>query len=156
MPLVRDATLADLDFIVGSNARIAEETEGRVLDRAHLVPGVRALLADRGKGRYFIAEDAGQPLGQLMYTTEWSDWRNGDFWWIQSVYVQREARRRGVFTLLYRHLERLARSSPQVCGIRLYVEAHNAAARATYLRLGLHDSGYQVLEVDFREPAKQL
>jgi GNAT superfamily N-acetyltransferase len=117
---------------------------------------VRALLTDPGKGRYFIAEDAGRPVGQLMYTTEWSDWRNGDFWWIQSVYVRQEARRRGVFSLLYRHLERLARSSPGVCGIRLYMEAHNVTARATYLKLGLVDSGYQVLEIDFRRAAKSL
>jgi GNAT superfamily N-acetyltransferase len=154
MPLVRDATLADLDFIVDSNARIAEETEHRTLDRSYLVPGVRAVLTDPGKGRYFIAEETGRPVGQLMYTTEWSDWRNGAFWWIQSVYVRQEARRRGVFSLLYRHLEGLARSSPGVCGIRLYMEGHNATARATYLKLGLVDSGYQVLEVDFRKSAK--
>jgi GNAT superfamily N-acetyltransferase len=152
MPQVRDATLADLDFIVDSNARIAEETEHRTLDRTLLVPGVRTLLTDRSKGRYFIAEEAGRPVGQLMYTTEWSDWRNGDFWWIQSVYVRPEARRRGVFSLLYRHLERLARSSPDVCGIRLYMEAQNRTAHATYLKLGLVDSGYHVLEVDFRKP----
>lgn len=151
MPRIRDATLADLDFIVDSNARLAEETEKRALDRAHLVPGVRALLGDPGKGRYFIAEQAGRPLGQLMYTTEWSDWRNGDFWWIQSVYVHPEARRHGIFSLLFRHLERLARSSADVCGIRLYVEGHNESARATYRRLGLVDSGYQVMETDFRK-----
>jgi GNAT superfamily N-acetyltransferase len=154
MPLVRDATLADLDFIVDSNARIAEETEHRTLDRGYLVPGVRAVLTDPGKGRYFIAEETRRPVGQLMYTTEWSDWRNGAFWWIQSVYVRQEARRRGVFSLLYRHLEGLARSSPDVCGIRLYMEGHNATARATYLKLGLVDSGYQVLEVDFHRSAK--
>jgi GNAT superfamily N-acetyltransferase len=135
---------------VDCNARIAEETEQRALDQTLLVPGVRRLLGDPGKGRYFIAEEAGRPLGQLMYTTEWSDWRNGDFWWIQSVYVRPEARRKGVFSLLFRHLENLARSAPDVCGIRLYMEAHNVTARSTYRRLGLADSGYQVLELDFR------
>jgi len=152
MPTVRAAALSDLEFIVDSNARIAEETEHRVLDRALLVPGVRTLLSDPGKGRYFIAEESGRPLGQLMYTTEWSDWRNGDFWWIQSVYVRLEARRRGVFSLLYRHLERLAVATAGVCGIRLYMELHNKTALATYTRLGMIDSGYQVLEVDFRGP----
>jgi len=155
MPIVRAAALSDLEFIVDSNARIAEETERRVLDRALLVPGVRALLSDPGKGRYFIAEESGRPLGQLMYTTEWSDWRNGDFWWIQSVYVRTEARRRGVFSLLYRHLDSLARATAGVCGIRLYMESHNKAALAAYTRLGMLDSGYQVLEVDFRSPAIQ-
>lgn len=150
MPQVRGATLSDLDFIVDSNARIAEETEHRVLDRGLLVPGVRAVLEDPGKGRYFIAEEVGRALGQLMYTTEWSDWRNGDFWWIQSVYVRAEARRSGVFTLLYRHLERLARARRDVCGIRLYMELTNETALATYTRLGMMDSGYRVLEVDFR------
>ncbi len=155
MPQVRAATAGDLDFIVDSNARIAAETEQRELDRRLLVPGVAAVLADAGKGRYFIAEEAGRPLGQLMYTTEWSDWRNGDFWWIQSVYVREDARRRGVFSLLYRHLENLARTTPDVCGIRLYMEAHNRAAHTAYTRLGMLDSDYQVLEVDFRRPAEQ-
>jgi len=155
MPIVRAAALSDLDFIVDSNARIAEETEQRVLDRALLVPGVCALLSDPGKGRYFIAVESGQPLGQLMYTTEWSDWRNGDFWWIQSVYVRAEARRRGIFSLLYRHLEKLARATAGVCGIRLYMESHNNAALATYTRLGMLDSGYQVLEMDFRRPVSR-
>ncbi|HZF15697.1 MAG TPA: GNAT family N-acetyltransferase [Steroidobacteraceae bacterium] len=155
MPEVRAATLGDLEFIVDSNARIAAETEQRELDRRFLVPGVRALLEDPAKGRYFIAEESGQPLGQLMYTTEWSDWRNGDFWWIQSVYVRQDARRRGIFSLLFRHLEGLARATPRVCGIRLYMEAHNRSAQATYTRLGMVDSGYQVLEVDFRKPANR-
>lgn len=153
MPIVRAAVLSDLEFIVDSNSRIAEETEQRMLDRALLVPGVRALLDDPGKGRYFIAEESGRPLGQVMYTTEWSDWRNGEFWWIQSVYVRVEARRQGVFSLLFRHLERLARATAGVCGIRLYMETHNATALATYTRLGLIHSGYQVLEVDFLRPA---
>jgi GNAT superfamily N-acetyltransferase len=152
MPRVRTAALSDLEFIVDCNARIAEETEQRVLDRALLVPGVRALLDDPAKGRYFIAEESGRALGQLMYTTEWSDWRNGAFWWIQSVYVLAEARRRGVFSFLYRHLEGLARATAGVCGIRLYMEMHNQTALATYAHLGLRDSGYQVLEVVFRRP----
>jgi len=150
---VRNATLADLEFIVDGNARLALETEERILDRTLLVPGVRSVFDDPGKGRYFIAEEDGRPLGQLMYTTEWSDWRNGDFWWIQSVYVVPDARRRGVFSRLFRHLESLARSTPRVCGIRLYVEAHNESARAIYRHLGLVDSGYQVMERDYRKTA---
>lgn len=152
MPTVRAATLADLDFIVDSNARIAEETEHRQLDRSLLVPGVRALLEDPAKGRYFIAEEGGEPLGQIMYTKEWSDWRNGEFWWIQSVYVRKDARRSGVFSLLYRHLEGLSRANTGVCGIRLYMELHNETALATYTKLGFTDSGYRILEVDFRKP----
>lgn len=149
MPEVRAATLADLQFIVDCNARIAAETEYRELDRRLLLQGVRALLDDPSKGRYYIAHEDGRALGQLMYTTEWSDWRNGDFWWIQSVYVRPEARRRGVFSLLYRHLEALARATSGVCGIRLYMAHHNEGARSTYLSLGMRDTGYLVLEVDF-------
>ena len=153
MALIRYASLDDLDFIVDCNLRIAAETEQRELDRALVVAGVSALLNDARKGQYFIAEESGRPLGQLMYTTEWSDWRNGNFWWIQSVYVLPEARRRGLFSLLYYHLQGLARAAPDVCGIRLYMEAHNESALATYRTLGFVDSGYQVFEVDFRRSA---
>ncbi|HSD73824.1 MAG TPA: N-acetyltransferase [Steroidobacteraceae bacterium] len=154
MPIViRPGTPADLDFVVDCNARLARETEDKQLDPAKLRPGVESVLATPAKGRYFIAELDRRPAGQIMFTTEWSDWRNGFFWWIQSVYVMPQARRSGVFTALFRHLERLAREDPTVCGLRLYVDQANEAAQRTYRRLGLDATHYTLMEVEFRRPA---
>jgi GNAT superfamily N-acetyltransferase len=146
---IREATTLDVEFIAANNAALAMETEHRRLDPAIVRAGVAAALADRGKGRYFVAESAGQIVGQIMHTYEWSDWRNGCFWWIQSVYVTREARGQGVFQVLFDHLQQLARSTAGVCGLRLYVERDNRRAQQTYLRCGLVDSGYFVMEMDY-------
>jgi GNAT superfamily N-acetyltransferase len=153
--VVRAGTSADLDFIVDCNARLARETEDKQLDPAKLRPGVESLLAEPAKGRYFIAERDRQPVGQLMFTTEWSDWRNGFFWWIQSVYVLPGARRGGVFSALFRHLERLARADAQVCGMLLYVDRANEAAHHTYRRLGLDATHYALMEVEFHRSPKE-
>jgi len=146
---VRPGTLADAGVIAGYNRALALETEGRELDPGRIGPGVRAVLMDGSKGRYLVAERGGVVVGQLMLTFEWSDWRNGMFWWIQSVYVTPEARGAGVFTALYRTVETEARSTPDVCGIRLYMEHGNAPARAVYERLGMRPAGYELFEVDF-------
>jgi ribosomal protein S18 acetylase RimI-like enzyme len=147
MPLtVRPAALADAAVLVEFNRRMAEETEGKALDEAMLAAGVTAGLADPRKALYFVAEEAGAVLGQIMVTFEWSDWRNGWLWWIQSVYVRPEARRRGVFRALYEHVRQAARQDPEVVGLRLYVERANQAAQQTYLRLGMEWTGYLVLE----------
>ncbi len=148
--VVRAARATDLEFLVDGNARMAWETEQRELDRALLEEGVAAVLADPRKGRYWIADDGDGPVGQLMVTDEWSDWRCGFFWWIQSVYVVPEARARGVFSRLYRHVLDAARRDPEVCGLRLYVEHGNDAAQAIYRHLGMSEAGYRVLEDDFR------
>jgi ribosomal protein S18 acetylase RimI-like enzyme len=151
---IRDARPADAAIIIAFNAALARETEGKTLYPRLIEPGVHTLLADPLKGRYFIAERGGQVVGQTMVTYEWSDWRNGTFWWIQSVYVAPAHRRSGVFRALHAHLLALAQSDPTVCGIRLYVEHHNAHALRTYLALGMVDSGYALLEQDFRAPAR--
>jgi GNAT superfamily N-acetyltransferase len=143
---IRPAVPADLDTICDFNRRLAHESEGKDLDPAQLRPGVAAVFADPHKGVYFLAEEDGAPIGQLCLTYEWSDWRNGWFWWIQSVYVVAEARRRGVFRRLYAHVAELARRDPLVVGLRLYVEADNAAAHATYENLGLTWTTYRVME----------
>ena len=150
---IRPATAADADFLAAGNAAMALETEHKQLDAGVVSAGVRAALADPGKGLYFIAESNGQRVGQLMFTYEWSDWRNGTFWWIQSVYVLPEARRNGVFRALFHHVEQLAQGDPSVCGIRLYVERENVRAQATYRHCGLHDAGYTVMEVDYTTTA---
>jgi len=146
---IRSATPKDLETIVRYNLALAQESEGKKLDQAVLSAGVAALLADPAKGRYFIAEANGAVVGQTMITFEWSDWRNGLFWWIQSVYVEESARRLGVFRALFDHLRSLADRNPSVCGIRLYVERENARAQRTYERCGLKTTGYQVMEVDY-------
>jgi GNAT superfamily N-acetyltransferase len=146
---VRPARPTDLEFIVDGNARMALETEDRELDRDLLEEGVAAVLADPSKGRYFVADDGDGPVGQLMLTYEWSDWRCGWFWWIQSVYVVPEARNRGVFSLLYGHARDAARREADVCGLRLYVERENERAQAIYRHLGMRDAHYRVMEVDF-------
>ena len=145
-PVIRQATVHDVELVVEFNRLLAEESEGKILNTATLLPGVRAGLEDPRKSLYFLAEEDERTLGQLAITTEWSDWRNGWFWWIQSVYVRPEARRRGIFRGLYAHVERLAREDPEVIGIRLYVENANRAAQETYQHMGMRPAGYLVLE----------
>ena len=149
-PTIRDATANDAATIARFNAAMALETENKTLDLSVLEAGVSALLADRSKGRYWVADSDGEIAGQIMVTYEWSDWRNGMIWWIQSVYIAKAFRRRGVFTALYRHVERLAQDNPDCCGMRLYVEHQNARAQRTYEALGMVKPGYEVMEVDFR------
>jgi GNAT superfamily N-acetyltransferase len=147
MPLsLRRAGPADLEVVVEFNYRLALESEAKTLDRAVLRAGVAAGLADPHKGAYFVAEDGGEVLGQLMLTWEWSDWRNGWLWWIQSVYVREDARRRGVFRALYDHVYRAARADPTVIGLRLYMEIENHRARQTYLAMGMEPTSYVVLQ----------
>jgi ribosomal protein S18 acetylase RimI-like enzyme len=147
--IIRDAEPADVDAIVAGNANMALETEERVLDPVTLRRGVQAVFEDAARAKYWVAEVDGRVIGQLMLTWEWSDWRNGTMWWIQSVHVHPEYRRRGVFRTLYRHIERLARGDRDCCGIRLYVERDNLRAQETYKSLGMTIAGYSVMETDF-------
>jgi len=125
---VREATPNDAKTIADFNSRMALETEGRPLDRELIDPGVESVLADSNKGRYRVAEMDGNVVDQIMVTYEWSDWRNGQLWWIQSVYVRKDYRREGVFSTLYCHVKSLARQEADVCGLRLYVEMDNMRA----------------------------
>jgi GNAT superfamily N-acetyltransferase len=146
---IRAATREDIEIIAANNAALALETEHRRLAPEVVRAGVAAALSDPAKGRYFVAEHAGRVVGQIMHTYEWSDWRNGCFWGIQSVYVAREARRQGIFRRLFDHLRALARAEPGVCGLRLNVERDNVRAQQTYRECGLVDAGYHVMEEDF-------
>ena len=138
------------------NLRMAWETEERRLDVARVRAGVAALLGDSAKGIYYLAEaekdGSSAVAGQLLITYEWSDWRNGNFWWIQSVYVPEEFRGRGVFSALFNHICHLAKTRKDVCGLRLYMDAHNHKARRTYERLGLMQTNYEMFEIDFVIP----
>jgi len=148
--LIRPSTPADASVVAEFNALLALETEHLALDRARLRAGVEAVLGDASRGLYWLAMADGEVVGQLMITFEWSDWRNGFFWWIQSVYVRRDWRGRGVFRALYEHIHREAKSRDDVCGLRLYVEQQNQQAQQTYQRLGLRPTTYDCYEVDFR------
>ncbi|MDG3002943.1 GNAT family N-acetyltransferase [Paludisphaera mucosa] len=144
---IRDAAAADLDAIVDFNGRLAHETEDKVLDPAILRDGVARALADPDRLRYWIAADRdGRVIGQTAITREWSDWRNGWLWWLQSVYIDAEHRGQGVFKALYRRIRDEALAAGDVIGIRLYVEDENHRARDAYRALGLDEAGYTVLE----------
>ena len=147
--LVRPARAGDAGDIARFNLAMAQETEGKALDPATLRAGVDAVFADSRHGFYLVAEAHGANVGCLMITYEWSDWRNGQWWWFQSVYVRAEFRRRGVFRALHAEAERRARATPGVIGLRLYVERDNVTALGTYARLGMHDSGYRLYEREF-------
>ena len=146
---IRRATPADFAFIAESNIAMALETEGLALDEARVRAGVGAVLADSALGFYLVAEIDGKQAGQLMVTYEWSDWRNGLFWWIQSVYVRPEHRRKGVYTALHRHVAEAAQAAGGVCGIRLYVEQENTTAQQVYESLDMYRTRYQMYEVEF-------
>ena len=145
---IRRAVAADAPTIVEFNARLAAETEGVRLDRDRLRSGVETLLGDESLGFYLIAEIDGEPVGQLGLTFEWSDWRDGMFWWLQSVYVRPEHRRSGVLKALYEHVLELA-SARGACGIRLYVEQGNRPAQDAYRRLGFEPAVFHMYENDF-------
>jgi len=144
---LRRAAVSDLEVLVAFNAALAWETEHKRLRPSVLTVGVRAVLADPAKGFYTVAEnDRGEVVGQMMVTFEWSDWRNGWFWWVQSVYVRDDARRGGVFRALYREVQRQAAGDPAVIGLRLYVEADNGRARDTYRAMGMSLTTYGMME----------
>ena len=146
--LIRPATAADMPDLCAWNAAMAWETEHKTLEPARLRRGVAGVLAQPTRGFYLLAESAGTAVGSLLVTYEWSDWRCGDFWWIQSVYVVSAARRLGVFRALYAATEQRARDAGAV-GLRLYVETANTAAQATYEGLGMQRCHYAMYESGF-------
>ena len=150
---VRLARPEDAATIVSFSAAMALETEGRRLDLDRLYDGTIALLESPDRGFFMVAEleqaDDRQLLGQLMITYEWSDWRNGAFWWIQSVYVDPAWRRQSIFRRMHETVMAAAKTSPNVCGVRLYVEESNGAAQAVYRKVGLTPSSYAIFETDF-------
>ncbi|ODS64377.1 MAG: GNAT family N-acetyltransferase [Arenimonas sp. SCN 70-307] len=147
---IRPAGVADVPRLRDWAVAMARETEDKALDPATVEAGIRAVLEEPRRGAYFVAEREGVPGGTLMLTYEWSDWRNGDWWWIQSVYVDPACRRQGCYAALYRHVSEAAKATPGVCGLRLYVEHHNAAAQRTYESLGMADAGYRMYEAPTR------
>jgi GNAT superfamily N-acetyltransferase len=146
---VRPARLSDLETLVRFSAAMADETEGRTLDLDRLRQGTAAVLASSEHGSYLVAEMTSRVIAQLLLTYEWSDWRNGVFWWIQSVYVEPSMRRRGVYRTMHEYVLRDAHRRADVCGVRLYVAKDNGGAHAAYVRAGMGLTAYQVYEQDF-------
>lgn len=146
---VRPATPADVARIVDFNLALALETEHKRLDPELVTSGVARGMSRPELCAYFMAEFDGRVVGQTMITYEWSDWRDGLLWWIQSVYVDAEHRRLGVFRALFRHIEHAARNHPDARGLRLYVERENTRAQQTYAALGMKPSGHFLLELDW-------
>lgn len=153
---IRLAEPRDLESLVTFNLALARETESRQLDPALLQSGVESILADSSKGFYVVMEHrpTGRTIGQVLITFEWSDWRNAVFWWLQSVYVQKEWRRHGVFKQLYDHVLQEGKRQGNVAGIRLYVEQDNAIAQKVYAQAGLSAAPYKVFETDFILPSR--
>jgi GNAT superfamily N-acetyltransferase len=144
---IRAATITDLDSLVVNNVTMAKESEDLGLDAAVVRRGIERLLLDPQRGRYLVAVDhTDAVVGQLMLTLEWSDWRDGWWWWVQSVYTAPAWRRRGVYRALHEHVVAEAAARADVCGLRLYVEPDNVVARNTYARLGMHER-YRVMEL---------
>jgi GNAT superfamily N-acetyltransferase len=138
--------LGDLEVVAQFNIALAKETESLELEPPRVRAGVEALLRDPAKGTYFVAVSGGEVVGQLLITHEWSDWRNGDFWWLQSVYVREDFRRRGVFKALFAFVQGAAAGATDVCGLRLYMEEDNNRAREAYRRMGMTETHYHVFE----------
>ena len=147
--VIRSAEPRDAEFLAENNVAMALETEGKRLEGDTVRRGVQAVFENPARGFYLVAELGGRPVGQLMITCEWSDWRNAYYWWVQSVYVLPEARRRGVFRALHAEILRLARRDGNVCGVRLYVDKDNRTAQQTYAALGLRPARYTLFETDF-------
>jgi GNAT superfamily N-acetyltransferase len=142
----RDANRRDALDIIEFQIAMARETESIELNRHICSRGVEAVFEDRTLGRYFVAEAGSNLVASLMITYEWSDWRNGVVWWIQSVYVRPEFRRRGIYAGLYAHVRQIAENLETVKGIRLYVDRRNEPAQEVYRRLGMNGEHYQVFE----------
>jgi len=146
LPLIRYATIDDARFLVEFNQALARETEGLELIPELLTQGVTRVLNEPQRGFYLVSQWEQQVIAALLVTFEWSDWRNGNWWWLQSVYVRPAFRQQGNFRRLYQFVLQLAERDPSVCGLRLYAERDNATALATYHQLGMRTTHYCLLE----------
>ncbi len=145
--MIRMATKNDLQTLVNFNIAIAYESEKLQLDYETVRKGVLNVLDDFHKGIYYVYEINGEVVGQLLITYEWSDWRNANWWWIQSVYTKPAHRGKGVFSALFAFIEQIVQSRNDACGIRLTVDRHNLTAQKTYKRLKMFESHYFLYEL---------
>ena len=144
--LIRIGEEGDAAALTEFNTAMALETENKVLRFEVVSNGVQTLLKNPEYGFYVIAEKSGEIAGALMVTTEWSDWRDGEFWWVQSVYVRRDYRRQGIYRKLYEYIKAKAAKRGNVCGFRLYVKRDNAVAQQAYSKLGMSETFYKIFE----------
>ncbi|HYG04417.1 MAG TPA: GNAT family N-acetyltransferase [Chryseosolibacter sp.] len=149
MITIRKATVEDISTLVDFQVRLALETENLQLDVKILTKGIQSLLSDPSKGFYNIAVDNNHIVGCHMITYEWSDWRNGMIWWLQSVYVVDAYRKKGVFKLMFEHISQQAKNSG-IAGLRLYVDKTNTRAQKVYESMGMNGEHYSVYELMFQ------
>lgn len=149
---IRLATAGDLDSLVEFNRAMALETEGKHLDPETLRSGVAAVFERDDKGFYVVAESGDGIVGGLLVTFEWSDWRNGWFWWVQSVYIRTKYRGQSIYSRMYEFVKDLAETRGNVCGFRLYVEKENGHAQRVYEKLGMIETYYLMYEEEKRKP----
>ena len=143
--------IEDINSLVDFNIKMAKETENKILDKKIVTKGVSEVLTDTTLGYYVIAKNKNTILGSLMITYEWSDWRNGMFWWIQSVYVEKEYRQQGVYKKMYSYIKDKALKDNSCTGIRLYVEQENKIAQSVYTKLEMKETHYKLFEIDFQD-----
>lgn len=144
---VRNAVPDDKEFIADFQIAMAQETENLSLNKDVVSLGVQAVFDDKSKGQYYIAESDGLVVGSLLTTYEWSDWRNGQVLWIQSVFVTKEFRGKGIFKMLYEFIQQKVLDSKNgYRGIRLYVDKTNKAAQKVYEKLGMENHHYETFE----------
>ena len=157
--IVRDATPNDVEFLFNFNQALALETENRHIPDNTLRAGISKAIEHGNRLKYWVAcevERPDNPIGQIAVSYEWSDWRNGWIWWLQSVYVSADWRQKGVFRALLNQVRASAETAGDVIGLRLYVEHENAPARATYSRMGFEQAGYEVLELMWSDKTKRI
>lgn len=145
-----------VSILVKFNLEMARETEAKELDPEVLLAGVKGIFENPGRGFYLVAKNGDEVVGSLMVTKEWSDWRNGDFWWVQSVYVLPDFRKQGVFGKLYEKVREMALAEKGVCGCRLYVERDNVAAQSAYERRGFLETHYRLFEDSFEATQRRV
>ena len=144
--IIREAKITDLPHIVEFQRNMASETENLALDESILNAGVKAVFEGNEKGKYYVAENSGEIVASLMITYEWSDWRNGTVWWIQSVFVTPGFRRYGIFRKMYAHLKSIVEQDQEIRGLRLYVDNRNVIAQSVYESIGMNGEHYRVFE----------
>lgn len=146
---IREGSISDTPTIAKFQQQMALETESKILKESTIRQGVESVLKCPNKGFYIIAETDSQVIGSLLVTFEWSDWRNGWFFWIQSVFVDAKYRRQGVYRVMHGEVIRRTKASGNCCGIRLYVEKDNRNAQKVYKTLGMHETDYYLYEEEF-------
>ena len=146
MITIREANKEDTNHIMDFQRRMAWETEKVELDAAILKKGVQAVFEDPSKGTYYVAESEGVVIGSFLITSEWSDWRNGEIRWFQSVYVVPEHRRKNAFRAMYDHISTQVKNSDKYSGIRLYVDRTNHKAQKVYQKMGMINHHYEMFE----------